>query len=87
MRILSSSLAIALATLLIAPAVNADSGSAAGRVWLEQLARKLEAQGFELNAMRVDDRGYTLEVRYKDTATAGGAEAPAQGSRLARSAR
>ena len=84
MRILGSTLAIALAALLIAPAVKADSGSAARRVWLEQMARKLEAQGFELNATRIDERGYTLEVRYKDPAAASGAKASVQGSRSAR---
>jgi len=73
MRILSGLLPIALATLVFAPAVNADSGSAARRVWLEQIARKLEAEGFELNAMRIDDRGCTLEVRYKDAAAASAA--------------
>ena len=84
MRILRSTLAIALAALLIAPAVNAESGSAARRVWLEELARKLEAEGFELVATRYDERGYTLKVRYKDTAAASGAKASVQGSRSAR---
>ena len=87
MQRLSGSLTIALIAMLVAPAVNADSGSAARRVWLEQMARKLEAEGFELGAMRRDDRGYTLEVRYKDASAGGAAKVPAQRSRLARSAR
>ena len=84
MRILRSTLAIALAALPIAPAVNAESGSAARRVWLEELARKLGAEGFELVAMRHDERGYTIKLRYKDTAAASGAKASVQGSRSAR---
>ena len=67
MRLLLASIAFALTTLLIAPAVNADSGSAARRIWLEQIASKLEAEGFELGAMRRDNElGYTIEVRYRD---------------------
>ena len=87
MRLLSGSRVIALVTMLIAPAVNADSASPARRLWLEQMARKLEAEGFELGATRIDDRGYTLEVRYKDAAAAGAATSSTERSRLARSAR
>jgi hypothetical protein len=87
MRSLSGSLAIVLASMLIAPAASADSTSPARRLWLEQIARKLEAEGFELGATRIDDRGYTLEVRYKDAAAAGAAKSSAERSRLARSAR
>ena len=87
MRLLSGSLVIALATLLFAPPVEAGSGSAARRVWLEQIARKLEAEGFELNARRIDDRGYTLEATYKDAAAPSGARPPERGARAARSPR
>jgi hypothetical protein len=86
MRLLSGPRVIAFVTMLIAPAVSADSPSPARRLWLEQIARKLEAEGFELGATRIDDRGYTLEVRYKD-AVADAAKSAAERSRPARSAR
>ncbi len=85
MRLLSGACIIAFVTMLMAPAVNADSASPARRLWLEQIARKLEAEGFELGATRIDDRGYTLEVRYKDAA-AQAAKSSAERSRLARPA-
>ena len=68
---LCGSLVIVAIAVLWAPSVNADPSPTARRVWLEQIGRKLEAEGFELNATRITDHGYTLEVRYKDAAAAG----------------
>ena len=84
---LHGSLVIAAIAVLWAPSVNADPSPTARRLWLEQIGRKLKAEGFELGATRIDDRGYTLEVGYKDAAATGAAKSSAERSRLARSAR
>jgi hypothetical protein len=85
MRLLSGPWFIVFVTVLIAPAVNADSASPARRLWLEQIARKLEAEGFELGAARIDDRGYALEVRYKDAAAQAAKSAAERSRRSERS--
>jgi hypothetical protein len=49
-----------------ASAARADAASLAEKLWLEQIARKLEAEGFEVRAARIEAGGYTLDVRYRD---------------------
>jgi hypothetical protein len=60
-----------------APA-RADGASPAEKLWLEQIARKLEAEGFEVRAARIEAGGYTLDVRYRDGASIRSANAADQ---------
>jgi 16S rRNA G527 N7-methylase RsmG len=46
---------------------RAGASSPAEKLWLEQTARKLEAEGFEVRAARIEAGSYTLDC---DTATA-----------------
>ena len=47
----------------------ADGASAAERLWLEEIARKLEAEGFEVRAARIEAGRYALDVRYRKGAS------------------
>lgn len=46
-----------------------DSGqpasSRAQRIWLEQIAERLSASGFEVRRMEPEDGGYTIEMIYR----------------------
>jgi hypothetical protein len=82
-----SCLVVALFTLLAAPAAHAEAGTAAQRLWLEEISRKLEAEGFEVVVRRLEERGYAIEVRYRDASSMRTANAAAEAARVARTGR
>jgi hypothetical protein len=73
--------------LSTAPAAYADAGTVAQRLWLEEIARKLEAEGFEVGARSLDERGYTIEVRYRHASSVRPPKAATEAARVARTAR
>ncbi|MEO8420421.1 MAG: hypothetical protein ABI457_04435 [Hyphomicrobium sp.] len=82
-----SCLVVALFTLFAAPAAHAEANTAAQRLWLEEIASKLEAEGFEVGARRIEERGYAIEVRYRDASSMRTEKAATDDARVARTAR
>ncbi len=72
--------------LSVAPVAHAEPGTAAQRLWLEEIARKLEAEDFEVGARRIEERGYAIAVRYRDASNIR-AKAAAEAARVARTGR
>jgi hypothetical protein len=59
--------ALSFAGLVLSGAsgARADTASAVEKIQLEQIVRKLEAEGFEVRAVRIEGGRYTLEARYR----------------------
>ena len=78
MRPLWALLSVGLQALNSASPVQAHAASPAEKLWLEQIARKLEAEGFEVRAARVVAGSFTLDVRYRDGSRVRSANSTAQ---------
>ena len=78
MRPLWTLFSVGLLALNSASPVQADAASPAEKLWLEQIVRKLETEGFEVRAARLVAGSFTLDVRYRDGSRVRSANATAR---------